>query len=93
MKKERPLIDVAHVSMARRSYTLSEDAADLLEEYANFLSDFTKFRVLPGDIVGKLSQRLRRDDLFMKWQVTRKDKETVRPEKSKNSHEGERPNV
>jgi hypothetical protein len=93
MKSERPMIDVAHISTARRSYTMPEEAASLLEEYANFLSDYTKCRVSPGDIIGKLVPRLRRDDLFMKWQASRNGREIGGKVKTKTLPRGEHPHV
>ena len=68
MKKSKPIINVSQNVMTRRSYTLTDAAAKILEEYARFLSDHMSFRVSPGEIVSKLVLKLCRDELFMEWQ-------------------------
>lgn len=68
MKKSKPIINVSHDVRTRRSYTLTDAAAKILEEYARFLSDHMNFRVPTGEIVSKLILKLCRDELFMEWQ-------------------------
>lgn len=68
MKKSKPIINVSHDVMTRRSYTLTDAAAKILESYAQFLSDHENFRVSPGDILSKLVLKLCKDQLYMDWQ-------------------------
>ena len=68
MKKSKPMINVSHDVMTRRSYTLTDAAAKIVEDYARFLSDHENFRVSPGDIISKLVLKLCKDELFMDWQ-------------------------
>jgi hypothetical protein len=68
MKKSKPIINVSQNVTTRRSYTLTDGAARILEEYARFLSDHVNFRVSPGEVVSKLVLKLCRDELFMEWQ-------------------------
>ena len=68
MKKKKPIINVSHDVMTRRSYTLTDAAAKILESYAVFLSDHENFRVSPGDILSQLVLKLCKDRLYMEWQ-------------------------
>jgi hypothetical protein len=67
MQKKKPLINVSHDVMTRRSYTLTDAAAKMLESYAFFLSDHMNFRVSTGDILSKLVLKLSKDKVYMEW--------------------------
>jgi hypothetical protein len=67
MQKKKPLINVSHDVMTRRSYTLTDAAAKMLESYAFFLSDHMNFRVSVGDILSKLVLKLSKDKVYMEW--------------------------
>ena len=62
------MINVSHNVMTRRSYTLTDAAAKIIEEYARFLSDHENFRVSPGEIISQLVLKLCKDEMFMNWQ-------------------------
>jgi len=62
------MINVSHSVMTRRSYTLTDAAAKIVEEYARFLSDHENFRVSPGEIISQLVLKLCKDEMFMDWQ-------------------------
>lgn len=68
MKKSKPMINVSHDVMTRKSFTLTDAAAKIVEDYALFLSDHEKCRVSPGDIISKLVLKLCRDEMFVEWQ-------------------------
>jgi hypothetical protein len=68
VKKSKPMINVSHNVMTRRSYTLTDAAAKIIEEYARFLSDHENFRVSPGEIISQLVLKLCKDEMFMNWQ-------------------------
>ncbi len=93
MKKSKPMINVSHDVRTRRSYTLTDAAAKILEEYTRFLSDHMNFRVSPGEIVSKLVLKLCRDELFMKWQQETSGKEIHSKSLKNQESKGETPHV
>lgn len=66
----KPLISIDRDVMVRRSYSVQEEIATVLDEYAAFLSAFNGSKVTPGDIVGKLAAKLGKDPAFMAWKST-----------------------
>lgn len=64
---KKPMISIARDVTVRRSYSLAEETAVMLDDYAEFLSGFEKTKVTPGDIVQKLAEKLGRDPLFVEW--------------------------
>ena len=69
--KSEPVISIEKEQTVRRAYSLARSDADLIEDYAEFLSEFSKTNVKPGDIVGKLVGRLEKDPLFLTWRERR----------------------
>ena len=67
MQKKKPIINVSHDVMTRRSYTLTTAATRILESYALFLSDHMDFRVSTGDILSKLVLKLSKDKVYVEW--------------------------
>jgi hypothetical protein len=63
----QPMLLIAPDVSVRRSYTLREDAATLLDDYATFLTDFTHAKVGPGDVIAELAARLAKDKVFAEW--------------------------
>jgi hypothetical protein len=73
MKKSgKPLITVTKDKAVRRAYSLNEDAAETVDEYASFLSEFTGRSVKPGDIIERLVEKLDKDPLFAEWRAKKK---------------------
>ena len=64
---KKPLVTVAKDVSVRRSYSVPEEVATDLENYALFLSEFNGAKVSAGDIVGKLAAKLGKDPLFLDW--------------------------
>ena len=63
----KPLISIDRDVMVRRSYSVCDKVATVLDEYAAFLSAFNGAKVTPGDIVGKLAAKLGKDPAFLAW--------------------------
>ena len=65
----KPMITIAREVMVRRSYSVPEEVATALENYALFLSEWGGSKVTPGDIVGKLAAKLGKDPAFLAWKT------------------------
>ncbi len=76
---KKPLITIARDVSVRRSYSLSEEVAVMLDDYALFLSEFNSAKVSAGDVVDKLAARLAKDPMFVEWKKKRDPSGTRAP--------------
>lgn len=75
---KKPLLSVAQKpTMVRKSLGIQSDILERLEDYAAFLSTFTRGQVKVSDVIAKMSERLEKDSLFTNWRIEREAKPAV----------------
>jgi hypothetical protein len=78
-----PRFLVAPEVVVRRSYSLSEATATLIDAYADFLTDYTRSKVTAGAVVEKIAAKLATDPAFVEWKQRPKSGASDKPQDAK----------